>query len=137
MAEVNPQILRTLEAAGFVPVIAPVGHGRDGLTYNINADVAAGDLAAALGAEKLVLLTDVTGVKGRDGQLVPTLSVPTAQKMIAEGAISDGMIPKVECCIAALKAGVSKTHVIDGRIRHALLLEIFTEAGVGTEVVAG
>ncbi|HLK87371.1 MAG TPA: acetylglutamate kinase [Candidatus Binataceae bacterium] len=137
VAEVNPQILRTLEAAGFVPVIAPVGHGRDGLTYNINADVAAGDLAAALGAEKLVLLTDVTGVKGRDGQLVPTLSVPTAQKMIAEGAISDGMIPKVECCIAALKAGVSKTHVIDGRIRHALLLEIFTEAGVGTEVVAG
>jgi len=136
VAEVNPQILRTLETAGFVPVIAPVGHGRDGLTYNINADVAAGDLAAALAAEKLVLLTDVAGVKDK-GKLVPTLSVPAAQKMIAEGAISDGMIPKVECCIAALKAGVSKTHVIDGRIRHALLLEIFTEAGVGTEVVAG
>ncbi len=137
VAEVNPQILRTLEAAGFVPVIAPVGHGRDGLTYNINADVAAGDLAAALGAEKLVLLTDVEGVKGKDGRLIPTLSVPAAENLIAAGAISDGMIPKVECCIAALKGGVGKTHVIDGRIRHALLLEIFTEAGVGTEVVAG
>jgi acetylglutamate kinase len=137
VAEINPQVLRTLENAGFIPVIAPVGHDRDGLTYNINADVAAGDLAAALGAEKLILLTDVEGVKGKDGKLIPTLTVAEAQRLIADGAISDGMIPKVECCIAALKGGVGKTHVLDGRTRHAILLEIFTEAGVGTEVVAG
>jgi acetylglutamate kinase len=136
VAEVNPEVLRTLETAGFIPVIAPVGHGRDGLTYNINADVAAGDLAAALGAEKLILLTDVEGVKGKDGKLIPTLTVCEAKKQIAAGAISDGMIPKVECCIAALKGGVGKTHVVDGRTPHAILLEIFTEAGVGTEVVA-
>ena len=137
VAEVNPQVLRTLESAGFIPVIAPVGHGRDGLTYNINADVAAGDIAAALGAEKLILLTDVEGVKDKDGKLIATLTVSEAQRLIAAGAISDGMIPKVECCIAALKGGVGKTHVVDGRTRHAILLEIFTEAGVGTEVVAG
>jgi acetylglutamate kinase len=137
VAEVNPQVLRTLETAGFIPVIAPIGHGRDGLTYNINADVAAGDLAAALGAEKLILLTDVEGVKEKGGALIPTLSAADAQKMIASGAISDGMIPKVECCIAALNGGVGKTHVLDGRARHAILLEIFTESGVGTEVVAG
>jgi acetylglutamate kinase len=137
VAEVNPQVLRTLETAGFIPVIAPVGHGRDGLTYNINADVAAGDLAAALGAEKLILLTDVEGVKDKDGKLIATLTAAEAQRLIAAGAISDGMIPKVECCIAALKGGVGKTHVLDGRTRHAILLEIFTEAGVGTEVVAG
>jgi acetylglutamate kinase len=137
VAEVNPQVLRTLQSAGFIPVIAPVGHGRDGLTYNINADVAAGDIAAALGAEKLILLTDVEGVKDKDGKLRATLTIDESQRLIAAGAISDGMIPKVECCIAALKGGVGKTHVIDGRTRHAILLEIFTEAGVGTEVVAG
>jgi acetylglutamate kinase len=136
VAEVNPQVLRTLETAGFIPVIAPIGHGRDGITYNINADVAAGDLAAALGAEKLILLTDVEGVKEKNGRLIATLTAPDAQKMIASGAISDGMIPKVECCVAALNAGVGKTHVLDGRKRHAILLEIFTESGVGTEVVA-
>ena len=137
VAEVNPQVLRTLDAAGFIPVIAPIGHGRDGLSYNINADVAAGEIAAALGAEKLILLTDVEGVKGRDGKLIPTLTAAEADQMIASGAISDGMIPKVECCIAALKGGVGKTHVLDGRTRHAILLEIFTESGVGTQVVAG
>jgi acetylglutamate kinase len=137
VAEVNPEVLRTLQTAGFIPVIAPVGHGRDGLTYNINADVAAGDLAAALGAEKLILLTDVEGVKGKDGKLIPTLTIAEAKRLIAAGAISNGMIPKVECCVAALKGGVGKTHVLDGRARHAILLEIFTEAGVGTEVVAG
>jgi acetylglutamate kinase len=137
VAEVNPEVLRTLQTAGFIPVIAPVGHGRDGLTYNINADVAAGDLAAALGAEKLILLTDVEGVKGKDGKLIPTLTIAEAKRLIAAGAISNGMIPKVECCVAALKGGVRKTHVLDGRARHAILLEIFTEAGVGTEVVAG
>jgi acetylglutamate kinase len=136
VAEINPQVLRTLEMAGFIPVIAPIGHSREGQTYNINADVAAGEIAAALGAEKLILLTDVEGVKDSDGGLFSTLTAEQARRLISEGAISDGMIPKVECCIAALEAGVSKTHVIDGRSRHAVLLEIFTQAGVGTEVVA-
>ena len=136
VVEINPQVLRTLESAGFIPVIAPIGHDRDGLTYNINADVAAGDIAAALGAEKLILLTDVEGVKDKDGKLIPTLTAAAAKKLIEAGAISDGMIPKVECCIEALKGGVGKTHVLDGRTPHAILLEIFTEAGVGTEVVA-
>jgi acetylglutamate kinase len=98
--------------------------------------VAAGDLAAALGAEKLILLTDVEGVKEKSGRLIPTLNAEEARKMIASGAISDGMIPKVECCIAALIGGVGKTHVLDGRTRHAILLEIFTQSGVGTEVIA-
>ncbi len=136
VAEVNPQVLGPLEAAGFIPVIAPIGYSRDGQTYNINADVAAGDIAAALGAETLILLTDIEGVKDKDGKLISTLTIAEANRMIAEGAIIDGMIPKVECCMAALKAGVRKTHVIDGRTAHAVLLEIFTESGVGTEVVA-
>jgi len=136
VGEVNPQVLRTLETAGFIPVIAPIGLGRDGQTYNINADVAAGEIAAALGADKLILLTDVEGVKDSDGRLLSTLTARQARDLIASGAISDGMIPKVECCVAALKAGVAKTHVIDGRSQHAVLLEIFTQAGVGTEVVA-
>jgi acetylglutamate kinase len=136
VAEVNPQILVPLESAGFVPVIAPIGYSRDGQTYNINADVAAGDIAAALGAEKLILLTDVEGVKDKDGKLISTLTAAAANRMIADGAINQGMIPKVECCMAALKAGVRKTHVLDGRAPHTVLLEIFTESGVGTEVVA-
>lgn len=136
VAEINPQVLRTLDTAGFISVIAPTGHGRDGQTYNINADVAAGSIASALDAEKLILLTDVEGVKGKDGELIATLTAAEANRLIAAGAISDGMIPKVECCIAALKGGVSKTHVLDGRTRHAILLEIFTESGVGTQVVA-
>jgi acetylglutamate kinase len=136
VAEVNPQVLRTLESADFIPVIAPVGHSRDGQTYNINADVAAGEIAAALGAEKLILLTDVEGVKDNEGRLLSTLTAQQASRLIASGAISDGMIPKVECCVAALKGGVAKTHVIDGRSPHVVLLEIFTQAGIGTEVVA-
>jgi acetylglutamate kinase len=136
VAEVNPQVLRTLESADFIPVIAPVGHSRDGQTYNINADVAAGEIAAALAAEKLILLTDVEGVKDNEGRLLSTLTAQQASKLIASGAISDGMIPKVECCVAALKGGVAKTHVIDGRSPHVVLLEIFTQAGIGTEVVA-
>ncbi|MGH7908022.1 MAG: acetylglutamate kinase [Candidatus Binataceae bacterium] len=137
VAEVNPEVIRTLEAANFIPVIAPTGHGRDGLTYNINADVAAGKIAAALAAQKLILLTDIEGVKDKDGRLVSTLEAGQARRMIARGHISEGMIPKVECCIDALRGGVAKTHVLDGRVRHAILLEIFTRSGVGTEVVQG
>jgi acetylglutamate kinase len=136
VAEINPAVLGTLREARFIPVIAPVGHGRDGQTYNLNADLAAGQIAAALKAEKLILLTDVEGVKDAGGKLLPLLEAARAKKMIAGGAIGEGMIPKVECCIEALRAGVGTAHVIDGRVAHAVLLEIFTDAGVGTEVVA-
>jgi len=135
VAEVNPALLETLQGAGFIPVIAPIGHGRDGQTYNINADVAAGEIAGALKAAKLILLTDVAGVNDGDGKLVSVLEAARAKKMISDGAIGEGMIPKVECCIEALGDGVGAAHVIDGRVRHALLLEIFTDSGIGTEVV--
>ncbi|MGH7842383.1 MAG: acetylglutamate kinase [Candidatus Binataceae bacterium] len=135
IAEVNPAALLALEQAGFIPVVAPVGLGRDGLTYNINADVAAGALAGALKAEKLVLLTDVEGVNNAAGDLIGTLDAAQARKMIASGTIGEGMIPKIECCLGALRAGASSAHVIDGRVAHAVLLEILTDAGIGTEVV--
>jgi acetylglutamate kinase len=133
--QVNPEIIRTLDAANFIPVIAPTGVGRDGQTHNINADVAAGQIAIALKAEKLILLSDVEGVKDRDGNLISTLDAADARRMIARGTIQEGMIPKVECCIDALQGGVGKTHILDGRVRHAVLLEIFTRSGIGTEVV--
>ncbi len=135
VAEVNPEVLRTLEAANFIPVVAPIGFGRDGQTYNINADVVAAELAAALKAEKLILLSDVEGVKDREGRLLSTLDAAEAKRLIVRGTIQEGMIPKVECCIEALQKGVAKTHILDGRIRHAVLLEIFTRSGIGTEVV--
>jgi acetylglutamate kinase len=135
VVEVNPGVIRTLEDANFIPVIAPIGCGRDGLTYNINADVAAGKMAAALKAEKLILMTDVEGVKSASGALISTLGAAEARKLIVRRVIGEGMIPKVECCIEALRAGVGKTHILDGRVRHAVLLEIFTRSGVGTEVV--
>ena len=132
---VNPAVIQSLETAHFIPVIAPVGVGREGETYNINADVVAGKVAQALQAEKLILLTDVEGIKDKAGALVPTLASDDATALIEAGVINEGMIPKVECCIDALKGGVGKTHIIDGRVRHAVLLEIFTTEGVGTEVV--
>src|SRR5205807_3032908 len=115
-------------------VIAPIGVGSDGQTYNINADVAAGTIAGSLKAEKFVLLTDVTGVQDENGNLISVLDAALARGMIASGAIGEGMIPKVECCLEALRAGVHTTHIIDGRVAHAVLLEIFTERGIGTEV---
>ncbi len=133
---VDPQILRTLEASRFIPVIAPVGVGRQGEPYNINADKVAGHLAAALRAEKLVLLTDVSGVLDANKQILPTLTRAQAKRLIARKVIQGGMIPKVEACFTALEGGVAKTHIIDGRVPHALLLEIFTREGVGTEIVA-
>ena len=132
---VNPKVIESLDAANFIPVIAPIGVGLDGETYNINADLVAGKIAQALQAEKLILLTDVEGIKDKEGVLVSTLASEEAVEMIAGGVISAGMIPKVECCIEALKGGVGKTHIIDGRVRHAVLLEILTTEGVGTEVV--
>ena len=132
---INPLIIDSLDQNKFIPVIAPVGGGRDGETYNINADLVAGEIAEALHAEKLILMTDVAGVKDKKGELLGTLKVNQAKKMIDEGVIASGMIPKVECCMEALKGGVEKTHIIDGRVKHAVLLEIFTNQGVGTEVV--
>ena len=129
---VDAGAITAVAEAGFVPVIAPIGVGSDGLTYNVNADEAAGAIAQSLCAEKLILLTDVEGVLGAGGALVPELSREEARKLIAEGVIRGGMIPKVECCLAALAGGVPRAHVVDGRVVHAVLLEIFTDRGVGT-----
>jgi acetylglutamate kinase len=129
---VNPAPIAAVAAAGFVPVIAPLGVDEQGVTHNVNADEAAGAIACALGAEKLILLTDVAGVKDASGTLIHSLSVAEARKLIGEGTIRDGMIPKVECCIDALEHGVGRTHVVDGRMLHAILLEMFTDGGVGT-----
>jgi len=135
VAAVNPMVLEALDRSDIIPVIAPVGFGDNSETYNINADLVAGKVAEALRAEKLILLTDVEGIKDASGAVVPTLDDDHAHRMIRDGTIGEGMIPKVECCLEALKNGVKKTHIVDGRMRHAVLLEIFTHEGVGTEVV--
>jgi acetylglutamate kinase len=132
---INPQVIESLDRSGFIPVIAPIGVGERGETYNINADLVAGEMAEALRAEKLILLTDVEGIRDGNGNVLSTLDVDRALQLIDDGVISQGMIPKVECCIEALRGGAKKTHIIDGRVRHAVLLEIFTKEGVGTEVV--
>jgi acetylglutamate kinase len=132
VVRVDPSPIVAVAAAGFIPVIAPIGVDEQGVTHNVNADEAAGAIAGALVAEKLILLTDVEGVKDSAGSLLPVVTAEEARKHIAEGTIRGGMIPKVECCIAALDAGVASAHIVDGRIEHALLLEIFTDRGVGT-----
>jgi len=129
---VDPAPIRALTEAGFLPVIAPIGVDAHGVTHNVNADEAAGSIARALQADKLILLTDVEGVKDRSGRLIGQLSEPEAKKLIDEGTIEGGMIPKVECCLDALRGGVNRAHIVDGRILHAILLEIFTDGGVGT-----
>jgi acetylglutamate kinase len=129
---VDPAPITAVADAGYVPVIAPIGVDDDGVTHNVNGDEAAGAVAQALHAEKLILLTDVEGVLDSNGVLIPQLTIPEARKHIAEGTIRGGMIPKIECCIGALESGVSRTHIVDGRILHAILLEIFTDTGVGT-----
>lgn len=134
VVRVNTDLLKSLESAGYLPVIAPVGVGADGECYNINADLVAGRVAAALNAEKLILLTDTPGVLDRDKQLLPGIAVAEMHRLIAEEAITGGMIPKVECCADALRDGVKKAHIIDGRVEHAVLLEIFTDCGIGTEI---
>ncbi len=133
---VDPRILEAVSDAGFVPVIAPIGVDESGLTFNVNADEAAGAIASALDSEKLMLLTDVEGVLDAQGRLLSQVTMEESRKLIAEGVIRDGMIPKVECCMSALAGGVSRTHIVDGRILHAVLLEIFTDdAGVGTLLI--
>ncbi len=131
---VNPAVISALEESNFIPVIAPIGVGLNGETYNINADLVAGKIAGALQAEKLILLTDIEGVKDKQGQLISTIDIQRVADLINEGTISGGMIPKINCCVDAVEEGVGKTHIIDGRMEHACLLEIFTDKGIGTAV---
>jgi acetylglutamate kinase len=134
VVRVNNDLIRTLQQNNYIPVIAPVGVGAGGECYNINADLVAGRVAAALTAEKLILLTDTPGVLDKQQQLLPSIAVAEMHRLINEEAITGGMIPKVECCADALRDGVKKAHIIDGRVEHAVLLEIFTDRGVGTEI---
>lgn len=129
---VNPEILDSLVKADITPVIAPIGIGRDGETYNINADTAAGAIAAAVGATRLFLLTDVVGVLDKNKQLIEKMTLDEARLAIANGTASGGMIPKIETCVDAVEKGVDAAVVLDGRVPHALLLEVFTEGGAGT-----
>jgi acetylglutamate kinase len=131
---INPGVIDSLERENFIPVIAPIGVGEEGETYNINADLVAGKVASALKAEKLILLTDVEGVLNEKKQLIPSLDAKQAKRMITQKVISSGMIPKVTCCLDALEEGVTKTHIIDGRVDHAILLELFTDVGIGTQI---
>ncbi len=131
---INPDIIHTLTARGFIPVIAPVGVGSSGETFNINADLVASRMATALDACRLVLLTDVDGVMEPSGNLISTIDAETIGKMIRDQSISGGMIPKIECALSALKNGVEKVHILNGKKRHAILLELFTDSGIGTEV---
>ena len=134
---VDPYIVMAAMDAGMVPVVAPIGFDSAGLSYNVNADEAAGAIASALGAEKLILLTDVDGVLDAQGSLISELTTEKCRALIEDGTIKGGMIPKMECCMSALRGGVSRTHVVDGRIQHAVLLEIFSDdAGVGTVLVS-
>jgi acetylglutamate kinase len=127
-----PQVLKTIMGSDLIAVVAPIGVGRAGETYNINADTVAGAIAGALKADRLLFLTDVPGVMDKEGRIVPSLTVSQAEAMIADGTISGGMIPKVQTCIDALKSGVEAVVILDGRIPHVLLIELFTEHGAGT-----
>jgi len=135
VVRVEPGIIHHLTRAHYIPVIAPLGVDDDGNVYNINADSAAGAIAGALAAEKFILLTDVPGIQDKKGNLISTLKAPDAQRLREEGVIRGGMIPKVEACLEALASGVKKAHIVDGRVPHAVLLEVFTDEGVGTQIV--
>jgi len=132
---VDVSLIRTLTKDGFIPVVAPVGVDADGNTHNVNADTAAGALAEALAAEKLILLTDVEGVLDDAKQLIHQMTEAEVKRAIAAGIVKGGMIPKLECAVHAMERGVTAAHIIDGRVPHALLLEIFTDGGVGTKLV--
>jgi acetylglutamate kinase len=131
---VNPVIIKTIEDGGFIPVIAPVGAGEAGETYNINADWVASKIAVALHATKLILLTDVEGALDKDGSLISSIEIETVQEMLSDGTISGGMIPKIQCAMEAIQRGVDMAHIIDGRKPHAVLLELLTDKGIGTEI---
>jgi acetylglutamate kinase len=135
ITSINNRILKSLIEDQFIPVIAPVGAGKKGETYNINADLVAGHIAASLKARKLILLTDTEGVLDKEGTLISTLRMKEIQSFVDDGTIKGGMIPKIHCCLEAIKGGVKKAHILDGRKDHAILLEIFTRTGIGTEIV--
>ena len=134
VVDVNTDLINTLVERGYIPVIAPVGVGDDGKAYNINADVSASEIAYRLKAEKVIFMTDTEGVKDRDGKLIPTLTKEETLNLIHQGVIKGGMIPKVKYALKALEMGVKKVHIINGRVPHALLLEVFTDEGIGTEI---
>ncbi len=132
---VNPGLLKTFEQSNLIPVVAPIGVGKDGESYNINADTAAGAIAAALDADKLIMLTDVAGILDKSGALVSEVSPAKAKEFLADGTVSGGMIPKLECCLEAIDNGVGAAQILDGRIPHVLLLEVFSDdGGVGTKI---
>ncbi len=134
VTEVNPDIINSLAEKGFIPIIAPIGAGDSGETYNINADLVASKIGIALSAGRLILLTDVDGVLNAGGSLISSVNAETTHKMLADKNISGGMIPKIECALDAIKSGIEKVHIINGTRSHALLLELFTDQGIGTEV---
>ncbi len=129
---INKSVIDMLEQGGFIPVIAPIGVGQDGESYNINADLVAGKVAEVLQAEKLMLLTNVSGLQDKQGEVLTGLSVDRVNELIADGTIYGGMLPKISCALEAVKSGVPYAHIIDGRVEHAVMLEIFTDEGVGT-----
>jgi acetylglutamate kinase len=135
VTHINPEIIHTLAGKGFIPIIAPVGVGESGETYNINADIVASRLAASLSAGRLILITDVDGLMDAAGKLIPTVHKDTVPRMISDNTISGGMIPKIECAVEALGNGIEKVQIINGKRRHSLLLELFTDRGIGTEVL--
>ncbi|PKM41884.1 MAG: acetylglutamate kinase [Firmicutes bacterium HGW-Firmicutes-8] len=135
---INPEIIQTVIGEGYIPVVAPVGVSEEGESYNINADYVAGEIAASLNADKLILLTDVEGIfedYSNKDSLISELKIGEVEEKIVRGVISGGMIPKVECCVQALRSGVATTHILDGRVPHSILLEVFTDRGIGTMVV--
>ncbi len=132
VATVNVNVINMLTASGFIPVIAPIGVGNDGASYNINADLVAGKIAEVLQAEKLMLLTNVAGLQDKQGEVLTGLSTQQVDDLIADGTIYGGMLPKIRCALDAVKGGVASAHIIDGRVNHAVLLEVFTDVGVGT-----
>ena len=133
--KVDPSLLNKLQEDHYIPIIAPIGTDREGNTYNINADLVAGAIAGALRAEKLVMMTDIKGIRDAKGRHLSTVSRKDVQRMVKKGTITEGMLPKVHACLDALAGGVGKAHIIDGRVPHAILLEIFTRRGIGTEIV--
>lgn len=135
VSSINAGVLKALEDSGFIPVIAPVGVGPEGQAYNINADLVAGAIAGELKAEKLILLTDVPGVMSSKNELIPSMTADEVRKAMEDGTATGGMIPKLKSCLKALGSGVDKAHIIDGRKEHAILLELLTDTGVGTEIV--
>lgn len=136
VVKINTEILDVMKDSDFIPVIAPIGTDENGESYNINADSVAGELARVLGAEKLILLTNISGVQDKDGNVLSGLSIKQVDDLIADNTLQGGMLPKVECALNAVKGGVNSAHIIDGRVEHAVLLEIFTDEGVGTLITA-